>query len=90
MLTMKKPNLFLAGALSAVGLPAFAQPVQVSANTLTKTSLYAQELIELLPGFRTTTGGFEARIQLLPARTKPDFITDVTHRVDWLLEKGLF
>lgn len=43
-------------------LAARAQPAVLQASSPTTTSLYAQERIELLPGFSTTTDGFEAKI----------------------------
>jgi hypothetical protein len=59
------PNWLAAviGVLIAAG--ATAQPVTVTTNTPTSANLYAQQIINLEPGFEATTGGFEAKIKLL-------------------------
>ena len=61
---MRKIVSLLAVSLG-FALPVRAQPAVLQASSPTTASLYAQERIELLPGFSTTTDGFEARITLL-------------------------
>ena len=55
----------LAGVLIAGSAgPADAQPTTATASAPTTYNVYAQYAIDLLPGFETTTNGFEARIKL--------------------------
>ncbi|GAA3931812.1 galactose oxidase early set domain-containing protein [Hymenobacter algoricola] len=51
-------------SLLSVAAGAQAQQITLQASTPTTTNLYAQERIDLLPGFEATTAGFEAKIQL--------------------------
>lgn len=48
-----------------MALTARVQPAVLQVSSPTTVSLYAQERIELLPGFSTATDGFEAKITLL-------------------------
>ena len=62
---MKKPVLFAVGALlAAAAHPALAQQPSETVSIPTSSSIYARERIDLLPGFETTTNGFEANIRL--------------------------
>ena len=56
---------FFVAALAAIGAAplCYAQPVTVTASSPTITNLYAQQQIDLLPGFETSTSGFEANIK---------------------------
>jgi hypothetical protein len=61
---MKSPIIFWGGAI--LMLPAasvVAQPVTATVSVPTTANIYAQQQIDLLPGFETTTAGFEARIK---------------------------
>lgn len=60
---MKTSTPLLTGFLSVCAtLPSWAQPATVQVYTTTSNSIYAQQRIDMLPGFEATSGGFEAKI----------------------------
>ena len=58
-------TLLVALLPGAFSLQAEAQPITAQASTAATGNIYAQQQIDLLPGFSATTDGFEARIKPL-------------------------
>ena len=58
-----KKVCFLYLLLASTSAP-LAQPLTVQVSSPTTASVYAQQRIDLLPGFEATSDGFEAKIKL--------------------------